>query len=122
MNYNDFNSTLKLTKTKVTGQDAIFNSVSNIIGTEPGSLPGNPEFSCGLGKYLFEIIDPLTTKMMEEKIKYALLRWEPRITPKTINIIEDSDYNRLLVKISYIIKNSVDNKEYDLIYAIKKER
>lgn len=98
------------------GEKAISQSISNILSTSPGSMPGHPAFGCGMDKYLFELIDPLMAKMIEEEIRYALSTWEPRVTVHKVQVIEDEDYNRLVIKISYTIIRDPENAEREFIY------
>ncbi|MEA3485932.1 MAG: GPW/gp25 family protein [Candidatus Aerophobetes bacterium] len=98
---------------------AVENSIQNILSTSIGSVPGHPEFGCGIDKYLFELIDPLISQMIEEEIRYAIDRWEPRVEILKVIVIEDTDYNRIVIKISYIIKRDVENIEREFIYKIQ---
>jgi phage baseplate assembly protein W len=38
-----------------------------------------PEFGCGVHDYVFDVVDAGTLGRMEEQIRSALERWEPRI-------------------------------------------
>ena len=99
-----------------TGDKAINNSIRNIIATPVGSVPGHPEFGSGISKYLFELLDPLTEELIKSEIEYAMDRWERRIKIITIDIISDMDYNRILIKMYYVIKNDPDRTEREFIY------
>jgi phage baseplate assembly protein W len=103
-NYTDINS--KINQDNVQDSIAVKNSIKNILSTRIGSVPGHPEFGCGLTKYLFEPLDPFTSQMMKEEISYALERWETRIIIKEIQVTEDYDYNRLDVSLTYFIKSA----------------
>jgi phage baseplate assembly protein W len=98
------------------GEKALQNSIYNILSTEPGSVPGHPEFGTKLGKYLFELIDPLISAMMEAEIKYAMIRWEPRVDVKSVDIEEDADYNRLSIVMTYIIVRDPLKEERSYVY------
>lgn len=117
----------KLTKSNednelfVTGEKAIGNAIKNILETSPGSVPGHPEFGCKVDNYLFELIDPLISKMIEEEIKYAMKRWEPRVTITKVLVNDDPDYNRLIIKIGYIIIRDPTNTEREYIFSSLRE-
>jgi len=117
MNYTDIAP--KLNKERLKGADAVMASIGNILATPIGSVPGHPEFGCGMDKYLFEQIDLLTTHMIKEEVQYALGRWEPRINLIDINVIEDLDYNRIYIKITFELVNEPDNPEREYIYSAK---
>jgi len=118
MNYIDIPRAIEdeFTKNSV----SVKNSLQNILCTEIGTLPGNPEFGVKLDKFLFSLINPLTVGMIKEEIKYSLIKWEPRIDVKSIDVSENSDYNRLSIRIVFYIKNDVNNTELEYIYTKNK--
>lgn len=118
MNYIDLNNDLNKTPSETKNETAVMNSLNNIISTKKGSVPGHPEFGSDLDKYLFELINPLTVELIREEIKYAIDRWEPRVTVLNIDVIEDADYNRLLIKVYFVIKSDVNNTELTYIYKV----
>ena len=101
----------------IKGEKAIGNAIYNILVTPVGSTPGHPEFGCGLDNYLFELIDPLISSMIEAEIKYAMKRWEPRINISKILVTDDPDYNRLTIKISYVIIRDPYNIMREYIFS-----
>ncbi|HIP66935.1 MAG TPA: hypothetical protein EYH09_02315 [Candidatus Nanopusillus sp.] len=96
--------------------EAVENSLRNIISTQKGSIPGHPEFGCKTNNFIFRLMNPLVLVLLEEEIRYALTRWETRITIKSIKAYEDLDYNRLVLHLSYTIKADVKGRVYDFIY------
>jgi len=110
----------RLNGTNSSGYEAINFSLQNVLATPIGSVPGHPEFGCGIDKYLFEMIDPLVTQLIEEDIRYAVGRWEPRVEIINVEVIEDPDYNRILIKLTYTIKKDVENMEREFIYKSQK--
>jgi phage baseplate assembly protein W len=100
-----------------TGEEALKNSIYNILTTQPGSVPGHPEFGTNLGQYLFEQIDPLVSQLIDAEIKYAMSRWEPRVTIVTIDVQDDPDYNRLTIKMNYVINRDPFNIEREFIFS-----
>jgi len=115
MNYKDIPP--KINKENLTGEAAVMSSMKNILSTSIGSVPGHPEFGCGINKFLFEQLDYLNIHMIKEEIKYALKRWEPRINIQDIEVKEDLDYNRVNIKIKFNIINEPDNPEREFIYS-----
>ena len=115
MEYIDIPDNIKKENVK-TWEGAVNNSIRNIIATPVGSMPGHPEFGSGVSKYLFELLDPLTEELIKSEIEYAMDRWERRIKIITIDIISDMDYNRILIKMYYVIKNDPDRTEREFIY------
>jgi phage baseplate assembly protein W len=54
-------------------------AISIILSTAPGERPMRPEFGCGVHDYVFDVVDAGSLGRMEEEIRRALERWEPRI-------------------------------------------
>jgi len=119
MKYVDIPSKLNGTIAYSTNDEAITNSLMNILSTQQGTVPGHPEFGSDIGKYLFELIDPRIMLLVEESIRYAVNRWEPRVNIIDIDVIEDSDYNRILIKFKYSINSDPENMERDFIYKFQ---
>jgi len=115
MNYTDISSDLNSNKRAI-NESAIFNALNNIISTPKGSVPGHPEFGCGMDRYIFELMDPMVKEAIKGEIMYAINRWEERIKVTEIEINDDPDYNRIVIKIKYTIMNDVKSNEYDYIY------
>ena len=44
-----------------------------------------PEFGCGVHDFVFDSIDANTIGSMEQAIRDALVRWEPRIEVQRVN-------------------------------------
>ena len=102
------------------GEQAISNAIYNILTTPVGVVPGHPLFGCNINKYLFEIMDPLISKLVEEEVSYSLRLWEPRISVGKIDVSDDPDYNRLTVKIYYSIITDPRNTEREYIFSTQR--
>ncbi len=61
------------------GELNVRESIAIILQTRPGERVLLPEFGCGLDRFLFEPNDIATLRLIQEEIKRALTRWEPRI-------------------------------------------
>lgn len=61
------------------GEQNVRESIAIILRTKPGERLLLPNFGCGLDRYLFEPNNTATLRLIQEKIKRALARWEPRI-------------------------------------------
>lgn len=60
-------------------EDAIRNSLLNILTTPIGSRAFVPEYGSRLYKFLQEPIDPVTSVQIEELLIQAIIKWEPRV-------------------------------------------
>ena len=61
-------------------------AISVILGTAPGERPMRPEFGCGIHDYVFESVDAYLVGRLEQEVRYALDRWEPRIDVLTVEL------------------------------------
>lgn len=71
------------------GELNVRESVCIILRTRPGERVNLPDFGCGLDRFLFEPNTTSTLRLIQEAIKRALSRWEPRI--KLDDIVVESD-------------------------------
>lgn len=61
------------------GEQNVRESICIILRTRPGERILLPEFGCGLDRYLFEPNSIPNLRLIQEEVKQALSRWEPRI-------------------------------------------
>ena len=90
-------------------------AISIILTTAPGERPMRPEFGCGVHDYVFDVVDATTLGRMEEEIRGALERWEPRIDVVDIGFeLDESTEGKLSINIEYRLRatNSVRNLVY----------
>ena len=64
-------------------------SLEIILSTRPQERLLVPEFGCNLDQMLFESLDISLISLMEETVKTALVRYEPRIIVNQIKIFTD---------------------------------
>jgi len=115
MNYTDIDDVLIKNKKFNDEEQSIKNSIKNILSTREGSMPGEPEFGSNLSSFLFETMDPLVIMQIKEEIQYAIERWEPRVIIDEIDVIENLDYNELIITLRMTIKYSNIGIEYKYI-------
>lgn len=97
--YKDFDS--KKLNSKVVDRAAIEQAIETIIMTKKGSMPGKPEFGCGLPYYIFELLDHITSDAIQSEISRSLTLYEPRIKLKSVDVTEQPEFNRLIVSVNY---------------------
>lgn len=88
---------------RVIDSEAIKQSVLNIINTNPGEVPFNPDFGTDIRELLFEPINQLAAVQLRSRIQIALENFERRITVNRINITPNSDSYVYIVEINYTI-------------------
>lgn len=90
-------------------------AIQLILGTAPGERPMRPEFGCGVHDFVFDSIDANTIGRMEEAIRQALERWEPRITVLDVTFDLSHAGNGLLtIDIGYQVRAT--NTERNLVH------
>jgi len=73
------------------GEQNVRESICIILRTRPGERLMRPDFGCGLDRYLFEPNNIATLRLIQEEVKDALTRWEPRISLDDIRVSNDPD-------------------------------
>ena len=90
-------------------------AIQLILGTAPGERPMRPEFGCGVHDFVFDSIDAITIGRMEEAIRSALDRWEPRIHVLDVSFDLSQAGNGLLtIDIGYRVRAT--NTERNLVH------
>jgi phage baseplate assembly protein W len=74
-----------------------------------------PEFGCGVHDFVFDTIDANTMGNMEQAIREALRRWEPRIEVTDVDFdLSQSGSGLLTIDIRYQVRAT--NTERNLVY------
>jgi uncharacterized protein len=90
-------------------------AIQLILGTAPGERPMRPEFGCGVHDFVFDSIDANTIGNMEQAIREALERWEPRIDVTDVKFDASDALNGLLtINIEYRVRAT--NTDRNLVY------
>ena len=61
-------------------------AIQVILGTAPGERPMRPEFGCGIHDHVFESVDAYLVGRIEQEVRFALDRWEPRIEVLSVEL------------------------------------
>jgi phage baseplate assembly protein W len=90
-------------------------AIQLILGTAPGERPMRPEFGCGVHDFVFDSIDANTIGQMEEAIRIALERWEPRIEVSAVSFdLSQAGAGLLTIDIGYVVRAT--NTERNLVH------
>ena len=86
------------------GHQSVRESIRIILTTEPGERLMLPSFGAGLRSFLFEPNVPATHRLIEERVQFALRRWEPRIALDAVVVGQHpADPGRAVVTITYAL-------------------
>jgi uncharacterized protein len=99
----------------VDGEEKIRQSIWIILSTAPGERQMQPEFGCGIHDLVFEPNTAALRGLIQEKVREALTRWEPRIDVVGVQVETPPEArNYLLIRIDYRIRTN--NAFYNLVY------
>jgi phage baseplate assembly protein W len=99
----------------VGGDEDVSEAITLILGTAPGERPMRPEFGCGIHDYIFETIDAFTMARLEQEIRTALDRWEPRIEVLDVDFdVSNAARGELMIEIRYLLRATNDLR--NLVY------
>ena len=95
--------------------DDIRRSLEVLLSTRPGERVMQPKYGCNMEELVFESMDTGMKTLMVDRIKTAILYFEPRIETKHIEL-DDSDQNAgvILIKIEYVV--SATNTRFNFVY------
>ena len=99
----------------VRAEEDISEAITIILGTAPGERPMRPEFGCGIHNYIFETVDAYTMARLEQEIRIALDRWEPRIELLDVEFgLDRVDHGEVVIEIDYLVRTTNDVR--NLVY------
>jgi len=96
------------------GNKDIHESLNILLGTIPGERFLHPDFGCDLRDLSFEKLDPSLETIIEDKIRAAILIYEPRIRVDQIYFESDVNEGIIFIHILYIINTT--NVRTNMVY------
>jgi uncharacterized protein len=101
-----------------TGTEDIDRGILVVLSTAPGERVMRPAFGCKIWELLFEPINANTLGLMEEAVREALSRWEPRIDVLGVQALPDGNAKsgNGLVRIDIRYRVRVTNDRRNLVY------
>jgi Bacteriophage baseplate protein W len=84
-----------------------------ILSTAPGERPMRPEFGCAVHDCVFERMEADTLARIDQAVRVALDRWEPRVAIEDI-AFESRKEGELLVHLRYRVRAT--NEVRNLVY------
>jgi uncharacterized protein len=96
-------------------EEDIRESIRIILGTRRNERVMRPDFGAGLEDFVFEPVSPTTIEALKQRVREALVDWEPRIDVDNVAVTTDVVLrDRLLVSIDYRVRST--NTHYNLVY------
>jgi phage baseplate assembly protein W len=97
------------------GEEKVRQAIWLILATAPGERRMRPDFGCGIHDLVFQANTPALHGAVTDRVRTALLAWEPRI--ELLDVVVEAPAgqpNTLLIRISYRIR--ANNSVYNLVY------
>jgi len=94
----------------VTGMEEVDASIRMILSTVPGERVMRPDFGCAMWDMLFAPLTSSTVGLIEQFVREALERWEPRIDLESVQADPDqsSDTGAVHITVAYRVKSTND--------------
>jgi uncharacterized protein len=92
----------------VSGTDEVDGSIRMILSTVPGERVMRPEFGCAMWEMLFAPLTAGTLGLIEQMVREALDRWEPRITVESVLATAEQASGTVHISIGYRIRSTND--------------
>jgi len=101
-------------------EDAVKESVLNILLTNKFERPDRPEFGCGIRGLLFKELSRKTVFALDRIIHEQLTRWEPRIDIRFLSI--DPDYTNQGYRVRLVVNIIGTTRTVELNFFLEKIR
>jgi hypothetical protein len=99
----------------VKNENAIKQSVRNLILTMFGERPFQPSIGSRVKMLLFEPWDPFSVDNIKSEIFNCIKRLEPRVIPTGVTLRDDSEINSVHVSIDYTIVGQQEVQNVDFL-------
>lgn len=86
-------------------EQAVKQSVINILSTNRGERPFDPDFGANIRGQLFENFDPIVKQLLDEDIRTALRNYEPRVRVINVDISARPGNNSIDISIELEIQS-----------------
>jgi phage baseplate assembly protein W len=97
------------------GVEELDAAIRMILTTAPGERVMRPDFGCSMWEQVFAPINPNTLGLVEQSVREALARWEPRITLDAVTALPDpADDAVIRIEIEYHVRATNDHR--NLVY------
>ena len=93
------------------GGEEIDAAIRMILTTAPGERVMRPDFGCSMWEQVFARVNPNTLGLIEQSVREALARWEPRITLDDVTARPDDNDNAIVqIDIEYHVRATNDHR------------
>ena len=93
---------------KKAGENALKQSIKNLLMTNRGERLFEPEVFGGIYQYLFEPLSPFTAISIKDSVTNVINTLEPRVVVREVTVSENSSQDGYDISIDFSIFNSED--------------
>jgi phage baseplate assembly protein W len=94
----------------VSGAEEIDAAIRMILMTAPGERVMRPDFGCAMWEQVFAPVNANTLGLVEQNVREALARWEPRIELESVTATPDDDSSVVRIRVDYHIRATNDHR------------
>jgi phage baseplate assembly protein W len=92
----------------VTGTEEVDAAIRMILSTVPGERVMRPDFGCSMWEQLFAPLTSGTLGLIEQAVREALERWEPRIELEQVSSVGDQETGAVHITVAYRLRSTND--------------
>jgi len=92
----------------VTGTEEVDAAIRMILSTVPGERVMRPDFGCSMWEQLFAPLTASTLGLIEQAVREALERWEPRIELESVEASGEQSTGTVHITVAYRVKSTND--------------
>src|SRR5918997_4389445 len=90
----------------VSGVDEVDAAIRMILSTVPGERVMRPDFGCAMWELLFAPLTAGTLGLVEQAVREALDRWEPRIALESVIASGDQPSGTVTITFGYPVRDT----------------
>lgn len=98
----------------VSGGEEIDAALRMILTTAPGERVMRPDFGCALWEQVFAPLNANTLGLIEQSVREAVARWEPRVELTSVTAVPGDDGAVVTIELSYRVRATNDHR--NLVY------
>jgi phage baseplate assembly protein W len=83
------------------GAEELDAAITMILSTAPGERVMRPDFGCAMWEQVFAPVNTSTLGLIEQQVREALARWEPRIVVERVDARTGPDDSTVHIHIDY---------------------
>ena len=112
--FSDFNTSLAVHPVKKdlslkTDENAVKQSVKNILLTNTLEKPFSPLFGANLNSFLFELSEFFDEQEIEDEVRTAIENYEPRAIVRNVKAVIIPDNNDIKVTVGFQVVNTLES-------------